>query len=101
MPHLAHQKHLKHDNKNKNHTLITRLVMIMAIVEPLMALPQAYGIWVHHVTAGVSIITWSFFTIAAFTWLLYGLQIKSTPLIVTSCLWILVEGSVVLGLIIY
>jgi len=72
----------------------------MAIVEPLMTLPQAYEVWMHHKSAGVSIITWGFFTFAAVIWLIYGLTIKNLPIIISSILWVIFEGSVVFGLLI-
>ena len=98
MSQLAYQKHIK---IKKNHKLITQLVLILAVVEPLMTLPQVYEVWVRHQTAGVSLITWIFFTIAAATWLVYGITIKNTPLIVSGSLWVLLESFVVVGLLIY
>jgi uncharacterized protein with PQ loop repeat len=97
MLHLAHQKYRKNQ---KNRSLINRLVLIMAIVEPLMTLPQVYEIWIKQQRAGVSTLTWTFFTMAAVTWLIYGLKIKNSPLIISSTLWIIVEGSVVIGLLV-
>lgn len=76
MPHLAHQKH----RQNKKHrTALNQLVLFIAIVEPLMTLPQAYAVWIHHNSAGVSLATWSFFALAAGVWLVYGLTIKNIP----------------------
>jgi uncharacterized protein with PQ loop repeat len=72
----------------------------MAVIEPLMSLPQAYGIWIKHETQGVSITTWSFFIFAAVIWLIYGIQNKSWPLIVSSTLWCIVDGIIVLGLLV-
>ena len=72
----------------------------MAVVEPLFTLPQAYNVWILRETAGVSLATWGFFAFAAVVWLLYGLAIKNTPLIISSTLWVLLEGSLVVGLIV-
>lgn len=101
MPHAAHHVHIKSHKDLKDNLLLSRLVLGMAIIEPLMTLPQIYKIWVRHETAGVSFATWAFFITAAIVWLLYGIQLKNIPIIVSSTLWILVEGGIVLGLMIY
>jgi len=72
----------------------------MAIIEPLMTLPQVYEVWINRQAEGVSLLTWSFYVIAATIWLLYGLKIKDRPIILASILWVIVESTIVIGLII-
>lgn len=79
---------------------IKKLVLAVAIIEPLMTIPQIYNIWVQHQTAGVSLLTWLLFVFAAATWLIYGLKIKDLPLIISGGLWVIVELAVVIGLLI-
>jgi len=81
--------------------LITKLVLFMAIAQPISTLPQLEQIWVQKQTEGVSFATWAFYEIAAVVWLAYGLKIHDRPLILTSTLWVVVQGLVVIGLIIY
>ena len=66
-----------------------------------MTFPQIYEVWSKHEKAGVSLASWSFFLIAAMIWLWYGLRIKDKPLIIASTLWVLMEGALVLGLLVY
>jgi uncharacterized protein with PQ loop repeat len=104
MPHIGHQNRgrlaeIKY--RISKYTTLTKLVLAMAIIEPLMTLPQVYEVWVKKQTQGVSLLTWSFYLIAAVIWLLYGFKIRDKPLIIASTLWIVVELVVVLGLIIY
>ena len=101
MPHIAHHKHLNDHKKQTEHLFLNRLVLAMAILEPLMTLPQVYEVWIRQQTEGVSFVTWSFFVGSAIVWLIYGLKIKSVPLIVSSTLWIIVESSIVVGLAFY
>ena len=75
-------------------------VLAMGIVEPLFTLPQLYTVWCKHQTDGVSLITWLSFTIAAAIWLVYGVSIKSRPLVVSYALYTILNGLVVLGIII-
>ena len=75
-------------------------VLVMGIIEPFFVLPQAYDIWFRHELAGVSLITWVFFTIAAIIWFMYGISIKSKPIIVSYALYTILNFSVVLGLLV-
>lgn len=75
-------------------------VLTMGIIEPLFTIPQGYNIWIRHDTTGVSLITWIFFVIAALIWFVYGLSIKSKPIIVSYALYFLFNSLIVLGLII-
>lgn len=64
-----------------------------------MTLPQIYEVWVNHQTAGVSLLTWGMYIVAAFIWLLYGLQLKDKPLVISSFLWVVTEAAVVTGVL--
>ena len=74
-------------------------VLAVAIAEPLMTVPQIYQIWSTHVTAGVSLISWLGYIIAAFVWLAYSLKIRDKPLIISSTMWVIAEGLVILGVL--
>lgn len=87
--------------KKQQKQLIKRSVLIMAVIEPAMTLPQVLEIWVKQEASGVSDLTWGFYIFAAFVWLLYGLQIKDKPLIIASILWVLMESAVFIGALIY
>jgi uncharacterized protein with PQ loop repeat len=83
-----------------SHSVIRKLVLILAVIEPIMTLPQIYEIWVKHQIAGVSLSTWSFYLFAAIVWTVYSIQIKDLPIFLSSSLWVITEGLVVLGLLI-
>jgi uncharacterized protein with PQ loop repeat len=78
---------------------INAIVLAMGVVEPLFTLPQAYNIWVKHEVAGVSLVTWIFFTIAAIVWCFYGITINSRPLIISYALYTVFNGIVLIGLL--
>jgi uncharacterized protein with PQ loop repeat len=75
------------------------IVLAMGVVEPLFTLPQAYNIWIKHNTVGVSLLTWSIFTIAAVVWCIYGVNIKSKPLAFSYAMYTIFNGIVVVGLL--
>lgn len=105
MPH--HSSHhrvrlkLKHISHREQKRLVKRSVLVVAIVEPALTLPQVYEIWVNHQAEGVSGLTWFMYIGAAVIWLLYGLQIKDKPLIISSILWVFMELAVAIGTVVY
>jgi len=76
-------------------------VSTVAVIEPIMTIPQAWTIWMNKSAQDVSLLSWSVFLIAAAVWLVYGLKLKSWPLIITSSLWIVLDLIVVVGIILY
>lgn len=103
MPHHSahHWIRLKQLNKKQQQQLIRRSVLAIAIIEPIMTLPQIHEVWIKHHTSGVSISTWSLYALAAVIWLLYGLQLKDKPLIISSMLWIIMDSAVAVGTAVY
>ena len=73
----------------------------MGIIESLFVLPQACNVWIKQETAGVSLATWVFFTIAAIIWFVYGLSIKNRPIIVSYALYTILNSFLVVGLLIH
>ena len=86
---------------SKNNKDLSRLVLAVAIVEPMMTLPQIQEIWVNHQTGGVSLLTWALYFFSSVVWFVYGLAIKDKALTVTGLLWIIVDLIVVIGVLIY
>jgi uncharacterized protein with PQ loop repeat len=76
---------------------LNRLVLVVAVAEPVLTIPQIWQIWVDHETAGVSGLTWIFYCVAAMVWTVYGINQRDRPIIVTSVLWMLMETLVVIG----
>lgn len=77
------------------------LVYIVAIISMLCTLDQAWIIWVQHNAAGVSFLTWALYTVAAVAWLFYGFVHRERAIILTNFIWILINLSIVVGLVVY
>ena len=100
MSHAAHQE-INSTKDSNSHKKIAAIVLGMGIIEPLFTLPQAYNIWIKHETAGVSLATWAFFTIAAIVWFIYGITISSKPLVISYALYTIFNAIVVIGLLVH
>jgi uncharacterized protein with PQ loop repeat len=71
------------------------------VATPLAEVPQAYNIYHLQSAREVSLITWTFFAMSSIVWLTYAIKYKITPLAIASSLYLVVEASVVVGVLIY
>lgn len=67
----------------------------------LFTLDQIRIIWIEHNVSGVSVLAWAAYTLSSSVWLAYGYMHKDRVLIVTSFLWIIFNGLVVLGALLH
>jgi uncharacterized protein with PQ loop repeat len=80
---------------------IDGLAYIVSILSLLFTADQIRIIWVEHDARGVSFLSWLFYTISAFVWLVYGLMHKDKVLIITNFLWVAFAFAVVIGIVVY
>lgn len=98
MSHFFYNAHKK--AKHKGH-LIDLFIYPMALIAPIMTLPQLSEIWVHKNVAGVSVITWGAYALGGALWMIYGLVHKEKPIIVTNFVLLILQSSIVLGVLLY
>jgi len=104
----THHSGLHHYHKRKRTSPTNKFVRffdhfiyIVAIVIPLMTIPQVLMIWINKSAQDVSLITWSAYLFSALCWLTYSIIRKDKPLIINSILWVILESLVIVGVIIY
>ncbi len=93
------RKRTSHSNKFVG--FFDHFIYIVAIVIPLMTIPQILKIWVNKSAQDVSLISWIAYLFSALCWLTYSIIHKNKPLIINSALWVLLESFVIVGVIIY
>jgi uncharacterized protein with PQ loop repeat len=76
-----------------------RLMYGIALIAPIMTIPQAMQVWFDHRVQGVSITTWGAYAAVSCLWLVYATIHKERPLVLTHCLLIIVDTSIVLGVL--
>jgi len=74
---------------------------LVAIIVPLMAIPQIYKIWVFRSAQDVSLISWTAFMLSGCAWLVYSIIHKDKPLIINSLLWVIFDLLVIIGILLY
>ncbi len=80
---------------------INKVIMVVAIVEPLTTLPQVVQVMVDKDVSGVSVLTWGLYVFFEVIWLIYGLAIKNKPIAITNLLWIIMDALVVVGVLLH
>ena len=73
----------------------------MSIFTLLMTVPQIYAIWASRQAAGVSLLSWAAYWISAFVWFVYGIQKRDRNIYLPCVGWLLLDGAVVVGALIY
>lgn len=68
---------------------------------PILTLPQAYSVLVDRQTAGVSLITWSFYLLSSTLFAVFGVIHKEKLLMVTYIPFVIVELAIVVGLLLF
>ena len=106
LPHFHFRKRVKKKKvnahpKNKLKKFMDKAIYFIAFFAPLMTIPQILKIWVEKNAAGISLISWGSYLIAATFWLTYGIIHKEKPIIVTYTLWIILHTLVITGTISY
>lgn len=96
---MSRSHRLKRKTNKQVGSQLEKLVLLVAIVEPLMTLPQIIQIYVSHNT-GSSMATWVMYLVSSAIWLVFGIKTHNIPIIVTDILWVMVEALVVVGLLV-
>lgn len=86
---------------NKWISFLDKFLVMVAIVAPLMTLPQIVKIFTERNASSISLFTWLMYTIFDLPWIVYGIVHKEKPIIITYTLWALVNSMVIVGYIIF
>ena len=77
------------------------LAYIVSSLSLLFTVDQVRIIWVDHHPSGVSFLSWTFYTISALVWFIYGVAHKDNVIVTTNFLWFVFSLLVVIGVVVY
>lgn len=72
---------------------------VIALIGPLVTLPQLLEIWTKGQGSGVSTITWVGYLCLSVVWLFYGIFRKEKPIIIANSLYFIINLGIVGGLL--
>jgi uncharacterized protein with PQ loop repeat len=81
--------------------LLRRLLAGMSIFTMLMTIPQVYTIWINHQAAGVSVLSWSAYLLAALLWFVHGVRSGDRNIYLACVGWVILDIAVVVGAAFY
>lgn len=90
---------IKTNKKQKREVL--EVAYFVAVVQPIMVLPQAIQIFANHSARDVSLLTWVMLLIFNTANFVYALVFNIKPIIINNLIWMVVDALVVVGVLIY
>ncbi|HEY8048388.1 MAG TPA: hypothetical protein VIE63_04390 [Ramlibacter sp.] len=79
---------------------LDKILPVLSIFTMALTVPQVWGVWVDHQTAGVSLLSWGAYTFAACLWLVDGLRKKDKTIWVACIGWIVLDAAVFIGVLV-
>lgn len=96
-----YQRFEEYPHSKKFVRFLDNLLVIVAIIGPLLALPQVLKIFLLKNATGVSLVSWSSWLVLGIMWLIYGFVHKEKPIIIAYILWTIMHSLVVIGVLLY
>jgi MtN3 and saliva related transmembrane protein len=81
--------------------IINRLIIPVAIIEPLGTIPQIIAVFWRHDASGLSLSSWLIYVFFDILWIWYGITERQRAVIISGVLFALTEGLVVIGALMY
>ncbi|MCK4997642.1 hypothetical protein KAS08_05030 [Candidatus Pacearchaeota archaeon] len=97
----AHEKLEKFPHNNKYIRGLDKFLIIIAIIGPLVALPQILQIFVLKNASGVSALSWGLYALFNLPWITYGFVHKEKPIIIGYMLSFFINLIVLTGALVY
>src|SRR5437016_12537097 len=70
--------------KSSTVAIFNHVMYAVALIAPLMTLPQVWEVWIKQQTGGVSLLTWSAYAATSFLWVIYGFANHEKPIILSQ-----------------
>lgn len=82
-------------------SILSYLAMVFGSIMALANFPQVYKIFKRKSAKDISAITYSVYILGAIIWLLYGIEIKSIPVLVSNIIGITTSILILIGWFLY
>ena len=99
--HHFHMRKRTNPEQNALRDYFDNIIYAVAIIAPVLNLPQLFEVWFNRNASGVSFISWFGFSIVSVIWLIYGILHKEKPIIFMNSALAVIQGLVALGVVLY
>jgi uncharacterized protein with PQ loop repeat len=98
----APEAHALHERRpSPPATGLEKVLRGMSVVTMVMTVPQVLAIWIGRSAHGVSLASWLAYLVGACLWLAYGIAKRDRTIWVACLGWILLDGAIVAGVLVY
>jgi len=97
----TYKKLEEYPHENKWVRYLDRFLIVIAVLGPLIALPQIFQIYIFKSAAGVSALSWGLYALFNVPWFIYGVVHKDKPITITYFLSFIANLTVFVGALIY
>jgi uncharacterized protein with PQ loop repeat len=96
-----HFKNKKKETRTKGDFvhLLDESMFFIALISPIMTIPQVLTIWVDGQKDGVSLISWVTYLFTSIFWVIYGIVHKEKLILTTNGIWIVINMLIIAGLL--
>ena len=88
-------------HKNKWVNFLDKFLIVVAIIGPLIAVPQILQIFIMKNATGVSGLSWGLYALFNLPWFIYGVVHKDKPIMIAYSLSFIANLTVLVGTFIY
>ncbi|MFH0870756.1 MAG: PQ-loop domain-containing transporter [archaeon] len=96
-----HTRFQEYPHPDKWVNLLDKLLIVIAVIAPLMNIPQVAKIFIGHNASGISLLSYACFTLFDIPWLIYGIVHKEKPIVLSYSFWLVTNILVVIGVVFY
>ena len=82
-------------------TLLSTLATIFGVVNGFANFPQIYKIFKTKKAGDLSVLTYIILTVGTIVWILYGIEIKNTPILIMNGLALFEFILIIIGMFLY
>lgn len=87
--------------KRRKPLLVDRLTLLVAVIEPIIVVPQIYQIFRYKDASGLSLPAWMGFEVFCLVWMWYGLVHKDKMIFIYQSLYFVANSLVIAGALMY
>ena len=73
----------------------------LSVFTLLMTVPQVLTVWIGRDAAGVSLVSWLAYLLAACLWFIYGFRKRDKTIYLACVGWIVLDAAIVAGVIVH
>src|SRR5437660_10827154 len=73
----------------------------LSVFTMLMTVPQVLTVWIGRDAAGVSLVSWLSYLLAACLWFVYGVQKRDKTIYLACVGWVVLDAAIVVVVILY